>query len=146
MKLVWFRNDLRVVDNHALFNACKKANACAKVEASGVMAVAVITPQQWMLQDESKARVQFWLANLHSLKEELSSLNIPLKVIYTDTNEHIPHELLALAEQYAITDLYFNREYPEYEMIRDKQVESALLTKGINCHSFDKNIKKQIYQ
>jgi deoxyribodipyrimidine photo-lyase len=137
VKLVWFRNDLRVVDNHALFNACEKANACAKAEASGVMAVAVITPQQWMLQDESKARVQFWLANLHSLKEELSSLNIPLKVIYTDTNEHISHELLALAEQYAITDLYFNREYPEYEMIRDKQVESALLTKGINCHSFD---------
>lgn len=131
LKLVWFRNDLRIVDHHALFSACENAGD------QGVMAVAVITPQQWQIQDESKARVQFWLANLRHLKEELVLLNIPLKIIQTDINEQIPHELQSLVERYDISDLYFNREYPEYEQRRDQQVVQRLDVKGVKSHLFD---------
>jgi deoxyribodipyrimidine photo-lyase len=48
LKLVWFRNDLRIVDNHALFHACRSG------DSEGVMAVTAITPVQWEMQDEAK--------------------------------------------------------------------------------------------
>lgn len=117
MKLVWFRNDLRVRDNHALFNACQTA------ERVPVVAVAVITPTQWLMQDEANSRVQFWLANLRELSRELASLNIPLKILHADTHRDVPDQLLGLANQLHASTLYFNNEYPEYERQRDDAVQ-----------------------
>ena len=95
-KLVWFRNDLRIRDNQALYSACERAAQMATSNAagSGVVAVVAITPEQWVLQDESKSRVQFWLANVNALKAALAGLNIPLKIIHTANNETLPQQLL----------------------------------------------------
>lgn len=134
MKLVWFRNDLRIVDNHALFHACRSA------DSEGVMAVAAITPVQWEMQDEAKSRVQFWLANLRSLEEQLALLNIPLKIICTPDNESLTGELLKLAVEHSVTAIYFNREYPAYEQQRDKQVVDKLNLRGITSHLFDTDL------
>lgn len=129
MKLVWFRNDLRTVDNHALYHACSLGE--------GVIGVAAISPEQWLRQDEAKCRVQFWLANLQQLSLDLKKLNIPLKVIFTDSNEEIAEKLFALANEHAVTGLFFNKEYAEYELLRDQRVEQLFGQNSINCSSYD---------
>lgn len=134
MKLVWFRNDLRTGDHSALYSACKN-NA-----GEGVLAVAAITPTQWFLQDESKCRIQFWLANLESLSEQLSKLNIPLKIVAVERNEELPRAFLKLAREHRIRELYFNLEYPEYEQRRDSQVTALLQKQGVRCHSFESDL------
>ena len=133
-KLVWFRNDLRTEDNHALYHACQHSSE------EGVIAVAAITPTQWQVQDEAKCRVQFWLANLEKLKQDLAALNIPLKVIRADTNRELPEQLLNLAQQLNVRSLYFNCEYPEFEQRRDQQVESLFRQQGISCHTYDSDL------
>lgn len=133
-KLVWFRNDLRTEDNHALYHACQNS------AEAGVIAVVAITPKQWQMQDEAKCRVQFWLANLEKLKQDLAALNIPLKVIRAATNRELPEQLGALAQQLNVSDLYFNQEYPEYEQARDQQVQQLLIQKGVACHVSDSDL------
>ncbi|PID55190.1 MAG: deoxyribodipyrimidine photolyase [Gammaproteobacteria bacterium] len=131
-KLVWFRNDLRAGDNAALYRACEGGGQ--------VIAVALISPAQWVLQDESKSRVQFWLANLAKLKEQLAALNIPLKVLTVADNSAVPSALAELAASLDISELYFNREYPEYEQRRDEQLEQLLARRGVVCTSFDSDV------
>jgi deoxyribodipyrimidine photo-lyase len=133
-KLVWFRNDLRTEDNHALYHACQNS------AEAGVIAVVTITPTQWQMQDEAKCRVQFWLANLEKLKQDLAALNIPLKIIRAATNRELPEQLWALAQQLHVSDLYFNREYPEYEQTRDQQVEQLFFSHGAACHVSDSDL------
>ena len=45
--LVWFRRDLRVHDNTALYEAAKAAD-------DGVVAVYLITPTQWQRHDDAE--------------------------------------------------------------------------------------------
>ncbi|MEZ5529940.1 MAG: FAD-binding domain-containing protein [Porticoccaceae bacterium] len=130
MKLVWFRNDLRTRDNPALFRACEDANG------QGVLAIAVLCPGQWQAHDDSSARVQFWLANLRLLEQELACLNIPLQIIRVDTFSQVPEELLSLALRFNSDALYLNREYCLNENLRDKQVVEALRPSGIKVYGF----------
>ncbi|TNE77024.1 MAG: deoxyribodipyrimidine photo-lyase [Gammaproteobacteria bacterium] len=130
MKLVWFRNDLRSRDNPALFHACRDAGD------RGVTAVAAICPRQWQQHDEAPIRVQFWLANLRSLRGELAALNIPLKLVYPGTFDRVPEELLALAQRLGCDGLYLNREYCLNENRRDKRVVDAFREVAIPVYGF----------
>lgn len=135
MKLVWFRNDLRVRDNPALYQACLAANQ--QKNSSGVIAVVAFFPEQWSLHDDSPKKMAFWLANLKQLKLELSDLNIPLKVISGDLFSNIGRPLLKLAQHYQCDALYANREYCLNERRRDDEVEALLKANGLafyGCH------------
>ena len=49
--LIWFRNDLRVLDNPALYNSC--------ISSEQVIAVYFISEGQWNLHDESLCKINF---------------------------------------------------------------------------------------
>lgn len=139
MKLVWFRNDLRVRDNPALYQASNHAqkNNLDLANRSGVIAVVTLCPQQWSLHDESPNKISFWLANLAKLKLELNALNIPLKVISGDLFSSVGPALLELAKRYQCNALYVNQEYCLNEQRRDDQVEVLFKESGLNvyrCH------------
>lgn len=141
MKLVWFRNDLRVRDNPALFQASEHARKnyfhSEKSKISGVIAVVTFCPQQWLQHDESPSKVAFWLANLAQLKLELNALNIPLKIINGDLFSSVGSLLLELAKRYQCSGLYVNQEYCLNEQRRDDQVEALFKQNGLNvyrCH------------
>ena len=68
--LVWFRRDLRVQDNSALFHAAKEAS-------DGTVGVFLMTPGQWKEHDDADLKIWFWLENLRILSAELEKLNIP---------------------------------------------------------------------
>jgi deoxyribodipyrimidine photo-lyase len=70
VNLVWFRNDLRVNDNPALFHACD--------DGQPVVAIYIATPEQWQRHDEAPIKRDFWRRNLVALREQLATLNIEL--------------------------------------------------------------------
>jgi len=125
MRLMWFRNDLRLRDNPALYNA-----AC---EQQGVVAAVTLTPDQWRQHDDAPARLAFWWDNLVLLAKQLAELNINLKVLQLRSFDDCAPALLALAQQYKVQSLHFNREWPLNERRRDDQVESLFLQHGIKC-------------
>ena len=71
-QLVWFRSDLRLEDNPALFRACQQGE---------VVAVFVHSPEQWQEHGWGDLKTAFVLSNLHALAQQLRQLNIPLKIL-----------------------------------------------------------------
>ena len=51
--LVWFRNDLRVLDNPALHSACANSNE--------VIGLFFICEEQWRLHDDAACKINFWM-------------------------------------------------------------------------------------
>jgi len=70
--LVWFRNDLRVIDHPALHDA----SAEGPVEAVFLMAA-----RQWRSHDVGDNRLAFLLDTLHRHAADLARLGIPLPVL-----------------------------------------------------------------
>jgi len=123
MKLVWFRNDLRVYDNPALHNA-----AAAR---EGVTAVVTLTPAQWLAHDDAPVRLAFWWDNVKALAKSLAAFNIPLWVLTLTDFDSCGPALLDLARELAATSLHFNREWPLNELRRDDGVIALFERNGI---------------
>ena len=117
--LVWFRRDLRVEDNAALFHAAQESGK------DGVIGLFVIPPQQWQEHDEAVCKVKFWLDNLVELSAELAKLRIPLRIETTDCFSGIPETIVKFAKRHKCSAVYVNREYEVNELKRDHEVASA---------------------
>lgn len=128
MHLVWFRSDLRTIDNPALHAACADP-------AAAVKAIYFITEKQWLQHDWGANKIGFVLLNVLELQRELAKLNIPLEIIYCNYFKQIPKLLIEYAEENNCTDLYFNREYELNERTRDNQVKQALKGTAIKLHA-----------
>lgn len=127
--MMWFRSDLRVNDNPAL-------HAAASAKPDGLVAVFVITPDQWESHDMAPIRADFILRNLQSLSEKLSDLNIALRIIEQKRFEDVPGALLSLAKELECDRLCFNREYELNEKQRDEATEDLFREAGIQVDAF----------
>lgn len=117
--LVWFRRDLRVADNSALYHAAQQSD-------DGVIGLFVVTPQQWHEHDDAPAKIQFWLKNLAALSTELEKLNIPLRIEMADSPGQVAEVIVNLAQKHQCQSAFWNREYEFNEHRRDRIVRSAL--------------------
>ena len=122
MQLVWLRNDLRLDDHPALHGAASARD--------GVLAVAVLTPEQWRAHDAAPGRIAFWLATLRRLQDELAARNIGLRVLSVRYFADIPARLLQLARDSGARGLWFNREHPLDEARRDARVIATFRAAG----------------
>ncbi|MCU1716361.1 deoxyribodipyrimidine photo-lyase [Pseudomonas sp. 5P_3.1_Bac2] len=127
MQLLWLRHDLRLHDNSALH---------AAVASGPALAIYLITAGQWRQHDEAPAKVDFWLRNLRLLSTQLASLNIPLLIRQVDDYAGCAAVLSQVCQQYAVTALHFNQQYPLNEQRRDQSVVAALQAQGISAHSY----------
>lgn len=113
--IVWFKKDLRVSDNPALFNACGNCQ-------DGVIGVYIIDLEMWNKHFTSHSQIEFILNGLHLLKESLAKLNIPLVIKNIESTAHIPNYLWDLAQKYQANALFFNNELEINEAKRDLEV------------------------
>ncbi|HDY85055.1 hypothetical protein LCGC14_0618370 [marine sediment metagenome] len=113
-QLVWFRNDLRVSDNPALYHACQQQNP--------VSAIYIATPEQWRDHDDADVKIDFWHRNLACLKNSLAELNIELHFFQVNNYQQVPNLISTICQQWDIERLHFNDEYPVNERFRDQQV------------------------
>jgi deoxyribodipyrimidine photo-lyase len=127
--LIWFRADLRVTDNTALYHACKGAN-------DGVLAVFALCPKQWSQHDWGSTKVEFLLRNLAALSESLTKLNIPLTLIQTGSFSSVPAKLVQIAKKHNCDALFFNREYEVNELDRDREVSRRFAKEKIRVCEF----------
>ena len=132
--LMWFRADLRVTDNTALYHACKAAD-------DGVLAVFALCPKQWSQHDWGSTKVDFLLRNLTALSESLTKLNIPLTLVKTGTFSSVPAKLVQIAKKQNCDTLFLNREYEVNEVERDRAVSRRFETEGIQVREFTDQVK-----
>ena len=130
--IVWFRRDLRIHDNKALFHAVK--------ESDEVIAIYFITRPQWQKHHESENKISFWMENLKLLQLELTKLNIPLIISVKDNFDEIPASVAEIADKHKCCKLYFNEEYEFNEQARDRSVINALKKIEVTAKTFHDRI------
>ncbi|WP_344799718.1 deoxyribodipyrimidine photo-lyase [Litoribacillus peritrichatus] len=125
--MVWFKRDLRVYDNPALTEAMKEGP---------VIAVYVLSHEQWDKHDVSPAQRALIVGQLHSLEKKLAELNVPLLVKVGDCFDSVPGTLARLIKEYSVTSLYFNREYEVNERRCESAVEQSVKLLGAEVFAF----------
>ena len=115
--LIWFRQDLRIHDHSALWNACNSGQGIALV---------VLSPEQWQKHDEAPIKIDFYLRQLTQLKEELNQLNIPLIIKTIPLWKAIAPYILQLSQTFEIQNVYANIECGVNELQRDFEVQNIL--------------------
>ncbi|HHQ4922658.1 TPA: deoxyribodipyrimidine photo-lyase [Aeromonas veronii] len=126
MKLVWFRNDLRLADNPALRHACAGDEPVA--------ALFIISPTQWRQHKMAPIRQRFMLAQVDVLGRELAALGIPLHLLRVETFAETPAALADLCREQGVTQLYANQAIEIDELRRDHAVSAALAEQAVGCH------------
>lgn len=127
--LMWFRSDLRTLDNTALTAACKASK-------DGVIALFVISPDQWRSHHYACVKVELILRTLDVLSASLAELNIPLRIIEASKITDVPKLVLKFAHEHACDALYFNKEYEIDEAKRDANTTSLFEQAGKHTYSF----------
>ncbi|MGC9353797.1 MAG: cryptochrome/photolyase family protein [Mariniphaga sp.] len=127
--IFWFRRDLRLHDNHALFQALNSGHP--------VLPVFIFdTEILGKLSSMSDARVSFIYAEIESLKTALERLGSSLKVFHAKPADAF-RELTGLFEIYAV---FANKDYEPYAIERDRKVRELLNKKGVAFQLFKDHV------
>ena len=120
----WFRSDLRISDNTALADACRRAESLAPVF--------VLDDAQLERHRSAHPRLRFLHACLDDLAAALRKAGSRLIVI-----EGAPHHCIpALARACRATLVTWNRDYGPYAKERDRSVRDALARDGVEVRTF----------
>lgn len=130
--LVWFRNDLRTMDNPALTKACEDPDAT-------VLGVFIATPGQWESHHMSARQATFMYDSLVQLQTELAGLGIPLLCESCHDFQETIEVMAAICEKHQVQQLFYNRQYEINERRRDWFVRKRLIP-SIECFEFDGNL------
>lgn len=119
--IVWLRNELRLEDNPALYNAA--------LDGAAVLPVYVCPGEQAGLGSASR----WWLHHsLQSLSGSLKRLGVELYIARGNAAEVLP----ALAEEYGAEAVFWSRTYDPLGQAEEASVEVALSRKPISCRTF----------
>lgn len=132
--LVWLRNDLRVYDNQALFEACQAGLP--------VVALFVATPDSWLQHFMAPMKQDFIRRRVQQLQTELAALNIPLLAIEGSHYSALPELMQQLIDAGAEA-LYGHTEYELRERMRDRKVSATFANAGKACYWFDRKAVMQ---
>ncbi|HVK99206.1 MAG TPA: deoxyribodipyrimidine photo-lyase [Dongiaceae bacterium] len=121
---VWFRSDLRLQDNPALYAACQHPGP--------VVAIYLFTPEQFAAHDVGLVRQRFLIENLMCLSRDLAKIGIPLLVERCSRFDDSVLTLVNLCHQHRIIQLHFNEEYELNEQRRDTTAFLALHQSGVS--------------
>ncbi|MGB1296696.1 MAG: deoxyribodipyrimidine photo-lyase [Psychrobium sp.] len=113
MHLMWFRSDLRAVDNLAL---------CDAMSHGPCKALFLLTDRQWQEHHWSDIKIAFVQQHLEALSQELAVLGIELDVIEAHDFYGQIDVLTRYCEQHKITRVYANSEPEINEINRDNKL------------------------
>lgn len=147
--IVWFKNDLRSIDNPALFEAASYARAKSRDHGSCRL-LGLVTISAYELREVHHwglAKTDYYLRTVASLRETLSKLKIPLLVHQLIPEEgappsprdyfvHLGQEMIRLAREHRVEVFFWNEEYDGASKERDRTVEASLEKAGISICKF----------
>lgn len=121
----WFRRDLRLHDNHGLYEALKNSN-----EVLPVFIFDKIILNR--LSDKKDKRVSFIHQTLKKLTTELQNQSSSLLVLYDEPL----NAFKTICESFTVKNVFTNHDYEPYAIDRDLKIKEWLKTKNISFHSF----------
>lgn len=125
ISIFWFRRDLRLKDNHGLFQALESGK---KVLPIFIFDEDILD----LLENKSDKRVDFIVQALQTLNSFLKSKNKGIKIF-----KGKPLEIYKkLTENYEIEAVYSNEDYEPYAIKRDQEIADFLASKNIAFHQF----------
>lgn len=129
ISLFWFRRDLRLEDNTALYHALQ----------TGLPVLPIFIFDIHILNTLPKddARVHFIYDTLNTLNEKLNKDYSSGIVIYHNTPLKV---FESLCTQYDIANVYTNHDYEPYAIQRDLEVSQFLNTKNIAFKTFKDHV------
>ena len=125
----WFRRDLRLIDNTALFHALQSK---FKVLPIFIFDTEILKK----LNSKSDARVSFIHAEISKINNELVKNGSSLKVMHDKPLD----AFRKLTEEHEVEIVFINRDYEPYAIKRDLEIEAFLKSKGVKLHSFKDQI------
>ncbi len=126
--IFWFRRDLRLHDNIALFHALQHQN----VQAIFIFDDNILSD----LKDKYDARVSFIYHQLQKINSQLLAVNATLQVFHGKPLEIFKQ----LVDNQDITKVFCNEDYEPYAIKRDFEVKQFLATKNVHFQSFTDHI------
>jgi deoxyribodipyrimidine photo-lyase len=134
VNIMWFRRDLRLEDNAALYHALKGSNPVVPI---------FIFDRNILddLEDKKDRRVEFIHNAVEEMQQQLVSINSSLEVYYG-----LPKEVFRdLLDRYHIKTVFTNQDYEQYAIDRDAEIAELLKSSGAALKTykdhviFDKN-------
>jgi len=136
VNICWFRRDLRLYDQAALFHALKSEKPVVPV----FIFDSTILDK---LEDRDDARVHFIHAALEQMQARLSAIGSTLEVYHGN-----PLEVFRLLlEKYNVGAVFTNRDYEPYARERDRAVASLLKEAGVTLLTYKDQVifeKKEV--
>jgi deoxyribodipyrimidine photo-lyase len=115
INIFWFRRDLRLEDNTALFHALQSEHELLPIFIFDTFILD-------KLEDKADARVQFIHDSLLDIQNKLIAIGSSLKVLHGN-----PIEIFEkLVKEYSINSVFANNDYEPYATERDATIKSIL--------------------
>jgi deoxyribodipyrimidine photo-lyase len=129
ISIFWFRRDLRLFDNTALYYALQ--------EKMPVLPLFIFDSEILNdLTDKSDARVNFLHDQLIEIDKQLQEIDSGVLVKHGKPEEVIK----SLIEEYDIQSVFANRDYEPYALERDGKIDNILQNKGIGFYDFKDHV------
>ncbi|MEM8892580.1 MAG: deoxyribodipyrimidine photo-lyase, partial [Bacteroidota bacterium] len=120
----WFRRDLRLDDNRALFHALTSGHT--------VLPIFIFDPEILDELPSNDGRVEF----IHKCLQEIQSTLLEMGSSLVVKHGSIDEVWKELVEEYPITEVFTNRDYEPYAIKRDQRISEFLAEKGIAFKDF----------
>jgi deoxyribodipyrimidine photo-lyase len=125
INLFWFRRDLRLTDNHGLFEALKGPHT---VQCIFIFDTDILND----LTNKADRRISFIYETVKELKKQLIDLGSDLWVYYGK-----PIQIFnQLFDTFTVGEIFTNNDYEPYAIARDKSVKQLASQKNIPFKSF----------
>ncbi|KAG7133995.1 Deoxyribodipyrimidine photo-lyase like protein [Verticillium longisporum] len=128
----WFKMDLRLSDNTSL----RLASERAKDAGVPLIAMYIISPQDFEAHLTAPIRVDFMLRTLEILKHDLAKLDIPLHIETVDKRRQISDRIVELMGEWGATHLFANMEYEVDELRREAKLVRTFADKGMSFEAY----------
>ncbi|MEO6546504.1 MAG: deoxyribodipyrimidine photo-lyase [Ferruginibacter sp.] len=129
VNVIWFRRDLRLHDNAALYHALKAGNP--------VLPLFIFDRNILdFLEDKSDRRVEFIYAAIREMQDHLLKIGSSLEVFYGKPLD-IFEELL---KKYSVERVFTNHDYEPYALDRDEAVISMLNKRDIKFSTYKDHV------
>lgn len=125
INVFWFRRDLRLNDNHGLYQALKTNKP--------VLPVFIFDKNILdKLEKPLDLRVQFIHQTLETIHQSLQITGSGLRVFYSNPEQSFNE----LAEEFSIDQVFTNHDYEPYALERDSKIEELLKSKGVGFKTY----------
>lgn len=123
--IFWFRRDLRLHDNHGLYEALKHSNEVLPVFIFDKFILN-------RLSDKKDKRVSFIHQTLNNISTELQNQRSSLLVLYDEPL----NAFKTICKSFTVKNVFTNHDYEPYAIDRDLKIKEWFKTKNISFHSF----------